>query len=234
MVNPLGRAAGLSATLIMVSAHALEEPMIYGLNVEQLEWRSADGGAGLVKWNGEFLVGSDERKWVLRNQAELEIDENVFESFETYGLLRFPMTRFYDVEVGLRADTPEDLERLYGVIGVRGTGPYFVETGVQLSIAEYSSARLEFEYEAPFLFGSTLIPSVELDIPLNDDPETDVGAWGASVEIGARAAFSLGYGWSAHAGIHYERVTGATRDIVKSKQGEVDDLRFVAGVSFMF
>ena len=113
MVNPLGRAAGLSATLIMVSAHALEEPMIYGLNVEQLEWRSADGGAGLVKWNGEFLVGSDERKWVLRNQAELEIDENVFESFETYGLLRFPMTRFYDVEVGLRADTPEDLERLY-------------------------------------------------------------------------------------------------------------------------
>ncbi|OUU54790.1 MAG: hypothetical protein CBC15_14110 [Candidatus Endolissoclinum sp. TMED55] len=116
----------------------------------------------------------------------------------------------------------------------RSPPPVIRQPSAQLSIAEYSSARLEFEYEAPFLFGSTLIPSVELDIPLNDDPETDVGAWGASVEIGARTAFSLGYGWSAHAGIHYETVTGATRDIVKAKQGEADDLRFVAGVSFMF
>ena len=234
MIELFRRAAGLSASLIMVSAHALEEPVIYGLNVEQLEWRSADSGAGLIKWNGEFLVGSDERKWVLRNKAELEIDESVFESFETYGLLRFPMTRFYDVAVGLRVDTPEDLERLYGVIEVTGTGPYFVETGAQLSVSEYSSARLEFEYEAPFLFDSTLVPSVELDIPLNDDPETGVGAWGASVEIGVRAAFSLAYGWSAHAGVHYETVTGATRDIAKTNGENADALRFVAGVAFLF
>ncbi|MEK9786001.1 MAG: hypothetical protein VW546_08330 [Gammaproteobacteria bacterium] len=52
MIELFRRAAGLSASLIMVSAHALEEPVIYGLNVEQLEWRSADSGAGLIKWSG--------------------------------------------------------------------------------------------------------------------------------------------------------------------------------------
>lgn len=106
------------------SVVAQESPLIYGLNVEQLEWRSSDNDSSMIAWDGKFLIGSDEQKFVLRNTGEFETDESIFETLETYGLVQIPISRLYDVTVGIRLDTSDELDRAYGSIGIQGTGRF--------------------------------------------------------------------------------------------------------------
>lgn len=106
------------------SVVAQESPLIYGLNVEQLEWRSSDNDSSMIAWDGKFLIGSGEQKFVLRNTGEFETDESIFETLETYGLVQIPISRLYDVTVGIRLDTSDELDRAYGSIGIQGTGRF--------------------------------------------------------------------------------------------------------------
>ena len=215
------------------SVVAQESPLIYGLNVEQLEWRSSDNDSSMIAWDGKFLIGSDEQKFVLRNTGEFETDESIFETLETYGLVQIPISRLYDVTVGIRLDTSDELDRAYGAIGIQGTGPFSVETRYEFFLSKYSSARAEFKNEIS-IASLTLTPSFEINLPFIDDEEMNVGEWGASLELGARMSFDLGYGWSPHIGVHYEAVVGETKDLVKAKGENTEALRFVVGLAFMF
>ena len=78
----------------------------------------------MIAWDGKFLIGSDEQKFVLRNTGEFVTDESIFETLETYGLVQIPISRLYDVTVGIRLDTSDELDRAYGSIGIQGTGRF--------------------------------------------------------------------------------------------------------------
>lgn len=214
---------------------AMAEPLIWGVQLEQLEYRTGDNGTEVMAWDGDAVIGSDELKFVLMSKGEFETDGDVMESMETQARVQVPISTFFDGFAGVRVDTPEGPDRVHGVIGVKGLAPQWVEVDADLYLSDHPSFRLGASYEALVTNRVILTPSVEIDLPFNDDRAIEIGAWGPKAEIGARLSYDLiDRMVSPYVGVHYERYFGETANIRTAEGKEGDALWFVTGVRLMF
>lgn len=228
----------LAGVLALVSlgvpiVHA--EPLIYGVQVEQFEYRFLEDDTEVLAWDGDFVIGTDELKFVLRSEGEFETDGDVMESLENQARFQFPVSTFFDAAVGVRFDTPEGARQAHAVVGLKGLAPQWFEVDADLYLSDNPSFRIEAEYEALITNRWILTPSIEFDLPFNDNAEFEQGAWGPKVEVGARLGYDLiDRTLSPYVGVHYERVFGQTRDIKLADGKEGDALFMVAGVRMLF
>lgn len=229
----MARIAAL-ALMSMPAAHA--ESLIYGVQIEQLEHRYNSDQSNAISWDGDALIGTDELKFVLRSEGEFETRTDKMESMETQARLQVPISTFFDGVAGVRFDTPDDNEnRTYGVVGVHGLAPQWFEIDADLFISDKPKLRFEAEYEALITNYLILTPSIEFDLPLNDDTVNGVGRWGPTLEVGARLSYDLiDRAVAPYIGVHYERVFGRTADLKQQEDEEGDAIYFVSGIRLMF
>lgn len=226
--------AAVSVLITVPTAHA--EPLIYGVQIEQLEHRYNANQSNVIAWDGDALIGTDELKFVLRSEGEFETKTDKMESMETQARLQVPISTFFDGVAGVRFDTPDDNKnRTYGVVGLHGLAPQWFEIDADLFISDKPAFRVEAEYEALITNYLILTPSIEFDLPLNDDTVNGVGRWGPKLEIGARLSYDLiDRAVAPYIGVHYERVFGRTADLKELEGEEGDAIYFVSGIRFMF
>ena len=231
-------AVGVFVPTAMVLPSASAEPLIWGFQAEQFEWRlsnDADVGA----WDVDGLVGTDEFKLRYIGEGEFVEDdeEDELETFENRLVGQVPISDFFDAKAGIRYDAPDGPDRWYGVLGIQGLAQQWFEVDLDLFVSENAdtSIRLEAEYEGLLTNYVTLIPSIELDVPFSNDEEIGIGAFGPTLEVGARLSYDLiDRSVSPYIGVHYERVFGDTADLATAEGEEKDELFFVIGSRFMF
>lgn len=234
-MRTVGIFAGFLALTFFGVMNAKADPLIYGVSVEQFEYRFLEEGTKVLAWDGDAVIGSDELKFVLRSEGEFETDGHVMEAMETQARLQVPVSEFFDAAAGIRFDTPEGPDQVHAVVGVKGLAPQWFEIDADLYLSDYPSFRFEAEYEALITNRLILTPSFEFDLPFRDNPKFDQGQWGPKVEVGARLGYDLiDRTISPYIGVHYERVFGQTRDIVLSEGKEGDALFAVAGIKMLF
>ncbi len=222
------------ATAAIAAAPATAEPLIWGIDVEQLEYRARDGN-DVFAWEAKALVGTDELKFVLRSEAEREIADSAFEKLETQARLQVPISTFFDAVAGVRVDTPDGPDRVFGVVGVHGLAPQWFEVDADLFVSDRPIFRLEAEYEALLTNRLILTPSLEFDLPLREDRPADRGAFGPKVEVGARLSYDLvDRSIAPYVGVHYERTFGESADILREEGKSRHAVFAVAGVRLMF
>lgn len=223
------------ASTLLSSQAAAEESLIWGIQVEQLEHRFEDTDDDVFAWDFDALVGSDELKLVWRSEGEYETESSRFETLENQLRLQTPVSTFYDVAAGIRLDNPKGIDRVSGVVGIHGLAEQWFEIDADLFLSEDPSARFEIEYEGLVTNYITLTPSVEIDIPFTDDEDFEYGAWGPTVEVGARLGYDLEDRLlTPYIGVHYERSFGETANIADANGEDADNLFLVTGVRLMF
>ena len=219
----------------LLAGPAMAEPLIYGLRVKQLEQRFGND-FDATAWSLDAVVGTDELK--LRVMSEGEYVKGAgLERFETQALLQVPISDFFDAKAGIRHDSPRGPDRTYATIGVQGLAKQWFEVDVDAYLSEKGDVSLRFDadYEALITNRIILTPSVEVDLPLSDDTEIGLGAWGPKVEIGARLSYDLiDRTLSPYVGVHYERAFGATADLRRADGESADALFIVVGARMMF
>ena len=200
-----------------------------------METRVGDNGTDVLAWDGDAVIGTDELKFVLRSEGEFETDGDVMESMETQARIQVPVSDFFDAAAGVRFDTPEGPDRVHAVFGLKGLAPQWFEIDADLYLSRNPSFRFEVEYEALITNHLILTPSLEIDLPFNDDREIDRGAWGPKTEIGARLSYDLvDRAIAPYVGVHYERYFGETKNIKVAEGKEGDALWFVTGIRLQF
>ncbi|MDT8343691.1 MAG: copper resistance protein B [Thermohalobaculum sp.] len=226
--------AGALASAILVPPAALAEPLIWGVQVEQLEYRLGEG-SDILAWDGDATVGTDELRLVWRSEGEYALDEDAFEKLENQARLQTPVSEFFDAVVGVRVSTPDGPDRVHGVVGLHGLAPQWFEIDADLFLSDEPFARLEADYEALLTNRVILTPSVEVDLPFTDDPAIGVGGWGPTLEVGARLSYDLvDRAVAPYVGVHYERSFGETADLARAGGEDAGSVYFVAGVRLMF
>jgi copper resistance protein B len=132
----------------------------------------------VAAWDGDVVVGRDEWKLRLQSEGEYERDESAFETLENQLLLQRPILEFFDIKAGLRLDTPEGPDRVFGVLGLQGLAPQWFEVDADLFLSERGdfSARLDVEYELLITNHLILTPSVEVDFAFSEDRGIGVGS----------------------------------------------------------
>ena len=213
---------------------AAAEPPIWGIQVEQLEYRIGDA-TDVAAWDFDALYGTDELKLVWRSEAEYVIEEDAFEKLENQIRLQVPISDFFDAVAGFSADTPKGQNLFSGVLGVHGLAPQWFEIDLDLFVSDKPFVRFEAEYEALITNRIILIPSIEIDLPFTDDAARDIGAFGPKLELGARLSYDLiDRAVSPYIGVHYEQVFGETANRVSAAGEDTGAVFFVIGTRILF
>ncbi|MDA1101278.1 MAG: copper resistance protein B [Proteobacteria bacterium] len=231
----IGVFASLAA---MDQARAQEKGLLfYGAQFEEFEYRRGDEDEDLLSWDGNAFVGSDELKLRWLGEGEYDLDKDDFERLENRLVLQIPVSTFFDVRGGVRLDTPKGADRWYGVVGVAGLAPQWLETGADFFVSETgdTSARLEVEYELLLTNYLILIPKVEVNMAFSDDREIAVGSGISDIEAGLRLSYDLiDRAVSPYLGFVYERKFGQTADFARDENEDVEAWRLVLGAKLMF
>ncbi len=234
-LNGWPTAAALAVSLgLSLPGGAAAEPLLWGFQAEQLEYR-VNPNDQLFAWDFDAFVGSDEVKFVWRSEAEYVLEDKAFERLENQARIQIPITDFFDGVAGIRVDTPDGPNQIFGVVGLHGLAPQWFEVDVDLFISEDPVVRLEGEYELLITNRIILIPNLEFDLPFTDDPERGISALGPRLEAGARVSYDLvDRLLSPYIGVNYERVFAGTADLARFEGEDVDGVFFVAGARVMF
>lgn len=231
----------VSATVLtaMISAPSIvqAEDLYYGLQMEEFEYRAGEHGEDLAVWNGDAFVGTDELKLRWEGNGEFNLDGDVLEKFRNQLTLQTPISDFWDIKGGVRLDSPDGEDRWYGVVGVVGLAPQWIEADADLYLSEKGdiSASLDMEYELLLTNYLILTPSAEIEGSFSSDRDVGVGSGINSAEIGLRLSYDV---WdrtvSPYIGIAYERKFGQTADFAKEEGEETSVWSFVIGTKLLF
>ena len=237
MINR-ARRAGLAAIAVAAGAPwgpAVAEPLIWGVQAEQLEYRF--GADDTLAWDLDAVIGDDEVKLRALSAGEYVFGDDVLEGFDNQLVLETPVSAFFDAKAGVRYDAPAGPDRFYGVLGLHGLAPQWIEIDLDLFLSEKGdvSSALDTEYEALITNRIILVTNLEVSLPFSEDEAIGAGAWGPTVEVGARLSYDLvGRMVSPYVGVQYERAFGDTASLRRA-EGEGDDaVFFVVGARLLF
>jgi copper resistance protein B len=211
-------------------------PLIYGIIVEQLEYR-ASNDHDILAWDGDAIVGRDEWKLRLQSEGEYDRDASSFETLENQLLVQYMVSDFFDAKAGVRFDTPHGPDRTYAVLGLQGLAPQWFEVDLDLFVSEKGdvSTRLDVDYELLITNRLILTPTVEVNLAASDDKPVGVAAGLVSTEIGLRLSYDLiDRAISPYVGVHYEQRYGESADLVRDEGEPAEEVYLVAGFKLLF
>lgn len=231
-------AGAVVAALAATPVSAQETNLVYyGFQLEEFEHRVGDESEELLVWNGDTFVGTDELKLRLLSEGEYDTNERKFETLENRLVLQMPVSDFFDVKAGVRADTPKGKSRLYGVLGLTGLAKQWIEVDADLFVSDQgdASARLDAEYELLLTNRITLTPSADLNVAFSDDRKMGVGSGFSSAEVGLRLSYDiLDRLLSPYVGVVWERKFGETADFAREEGEDVEAWFFAIGMKVLF
>jgi len=231
-------AGAVVAALAATPAAAQETNLVYyGIQLEELEHRWGDENEELFVWNGDAFVGTDELKLRWLSEGEYDTNERKFETLENRLVVQMPVSDFFDVKAGIRADTPKGKSRLFGVLGLTGLAKQWIEVDADLFVSDKgdASARLDAEYELLLTNRITLTPSADLNVAFSDDRKMGVGSGFSSAEVGLRLSYDiLDRLLSPYVGVVWERKFGETADFAREEGEDVEAWFFAIGMKVLF
>ena len=237
-IKSLLTAGTVIAALAAAPAAAQETNLVFwGVQLEELEHRWGDESEELYVWNGDAFVGTDELKLRFLSEGEYDTNERKFETLENRLVLQMPVSDFFDVKAGVRADTPKGKSRLYGVLGLTGLAKQWIEVDADLFVSDKgdASARLDAEYELLLTNRITLTPSADLNVAFSDDRKMGVGSGFSSAEVGLRLSYDiLDRLLSPYVGVVWERKFGETADFAREEGEDVEAWFFAIGMKVLF
>lgn len=230
-------AAILLAGSTFLPAVSQADEWYYGFQMEEFEYRAGEHGEDLAIWDGDAFVGSDELKLRWEGNGEYDLNEDVFENLTNQLTLQTPISDFWDIKGGVRADTPDGEDRFYGVVGVQGLAPQWFEVDADLYLSEEGdlSASLDIEYELLITNYLILTPSAEIEGAFSSDRDIGSGSGVNSAEVGLRLSYDI---WdrtiSPYIGVTYERKFGQTANWTKEEGEETGVWSAVIGTKLLF
>lgn len=218
MCNNVVAIAALTIAGVSAAPVALAQEMrmtTWSVMADSLEYRYGDENERLFSWGTSAWYGTDDLKAVWKSEGEYDLDASAFEKMENQLLLKTPVSDFFDLQGGLRFDTPDGENRNYAVLGVSGLAPQWIEVESNLFLSEKGdvSARFGAEYELLLTNYWILTPEVELDVAFSDVPELEIASGFTSVETGLRLSYDLiDRALSPYLGVSWESKLGDTAD----------------------
>ncbi len=214
-------------------AAGADDPVIFTLMIDQLEYRDADSQNPTV-FEGEAWIGKDLNKFWIKADAERVGGKT--EELELQFLYSRAIAPYWDVQVGVRRDFRPKPTRDWFAVGFKGLAPYFFEMDATVFIGDNGRTAFRIEAEYDFLFTQKLILSPEFDANFygKSDPETDTGSGLSKVSAGIRLRYEIRRQFGPYIGVYWNKKYGETADFARAAGSNVSDTQFVVGIRAWF
>ena len=202
--------------------------------VDRLEYRTGSGHDGYA-WKGSAWYGSDLDKFVIATEGEGIFGESA-ERVEVQALWRHAVSPYFNLEAGVRQDFRPVPRRTYGVIGVEGLAPYWIETEAQLFVSNKGDvhARLAASHDLRLSGPLVLQPEVEVNFAFQDVPQLGIGSGFERIEAGARLRYEIRPEFAPYIGVNWERSLGGTARATRAAGERASAVTAVAGLRAFF
>lgn len=204
---------------------------------DRFEYQWREDGVEVLLWDVQGWIGSDYNKLYLESEGEVRLDgDDRIEGADLELLYSRNMTKFWDLQAGIRHDFEPDPERSFLALGIQGLAPQWFEVDATAYISEDGdvSAKAEVEYELMLTQRWVLIPRLETGLSFQDVPEYEQWEGFTDVEVGARLMYHIRRELAPYVGLSWHRHLGETANLIENEGGDIDSAAFVAGLRFWF
>jgi copper resistance protein B len=189
--------------------------------LDQLE---VEGGAGapVLSWDGQAWYGGDyDKLWF---KTEGSPDPNNQDASRNELLWDHVLTRWWDLQAGVRYDVGQGPARGWAAFGIQGLAPYWFEVEATLYAGEAgrTAARLRLEHDLLITRRLIVQPEIEANLYGKRDPARDVGCGLSDLQLGLRVRYEFRRELAPYVGVAWRREQGA------------DSLQWVAGLHVWF
>lgn len=214
------------------AAHG-DDPLLFKLLIDKLEWRAADGPDPWV-WDADAWIGRDLNKLWFKTEGEYA--DGATQSAYGEAFYSRAIAPYWDLQAGWRHDFRPEPSRDWAAFGVRGLAPYWFDVTATLYAGGNGTVAATFNAEYELLFTQRLILAPELEVNLYgaDDPERGIGAGVSTLDLGLRLRYEIRREFAPYIGVNWEQKFGGTADYAREEGESTSDLQFVAGVRAWF
>lgn len=203
-----------------------------------LEYRP-HGDDSDFRWDIESYYGGDFNRLWFKSEGEQSAKRGEYDLDAQVLYGRF-VIKYYDAQIGARMETRtykgHNETRTHAVIGLEGLVPYRFEIEPLLFISEEGDVSARITAAKDFLLTQRLILQgrVETKLAIQEVKKFATGSGLNNVEVGLRLRYEIRREIAPYIGVSYERSLFSTEDLVRLEGGEVNQLRFVAGLRVWF
>jgi len=203
-----------------MSHAAHDERVVSFVKFDRLE--AFDGGAA---WAAHAWFGTDEHRLWVRSEGEHEHGRLTAADVEL--MYARPLSRWWDVGVGIRHDFKPGESRDFLAVGVQGTAPYKIEVQATAYLGQDQAAlRLEADYDTLFTNRWILQSRIEANLYAKDDPDRGIEAGSSDLALGFRLRYEITRQFAPYLGVERAWNFG--------NGDEANDTRIVAGLRVWF
>jgi copper resistance protein B len=198
---------------------------------DQLEGRT-NGPDNELRWDGEAWVGTDIKRLWLKSEGFVGSGTVSDGDHEALYDRPIPHMRYFDAQVGVRADLDSGPGRAWAAVGVEGLAPYFFQFAPTLYIRDGGNVagRLTGSYDLLLTQRWIVQPEAELNFYSKDDPGRGIGSGLSDLDTGVRLRYEISRKFAPYIGFAYSGKYGNTASYSRQAGESTSDPRFVFGV----
>jgi copper resistance protein B len=239
LVLSLGSIQQLIAQMSMPSPSMkesmMENPVLTHARLDQFEGRTS-GSESEFRWDGEGWIGADMNK--LRVKSEGFSDNGSISDGDHEALYDrpIPRLRYFDAQVGVRADLDSGPHRAWVALGIEGLAPGYFEIAPTLYIRDGGkvAGRVVASYELLFTQRWIAQPEAELNFYSKDDPARQIGSGLSDLDAGLRLRYEVSRKFAPYIGFAYDGKYGNTASYSRQAGETANGARFMFGLRIWY
>ena len=200
---PLTCRSAMSDLMDMDDAAAVGKVML-----DQLELEGGAGGTALT-WDGQAWYGGDYNKVWLKTEGSP--DSGDYDASRNELLWDHALTRWWDLQTGVRYDLGHGPARGWAAVGVEGLAPdwFDVEATLYLGEAGRTAARLQVEHDLLLTQRLIVQPEIETNFYGKSDAARDVSSGLSDLQVALRLRYEIRRELAPYVGVALRRSQGA-------------------------
>ena len=233
---PMPQSTGKAAVTSPPFGPAMMDRQVFAHAVfDQFEGRTGVSGSQL-RWDGEGWIGSDMNRIWLKSEGfsdKARVSDGDHEALYDRPI---PRMRYFDAQVGVRADLDSDPARVWAALGIEGTAPYFFQFAPTLYVRNDGNVagRLTGSYDLLLSQRWIVQPEAELNFYSKDDPGRRIGSGLSDLDAGVRLRYEVRRKFGPYIGFAYNGTYGNTASYSRQAGESTSSPRFVFGLRLWY
>jgi copper resistance protein B len=213
----------------------MDSQMFKHVLLDQFEERT-NGPDNELRWDGEAWAGTDMNRLWLKSEGFANTGGVTDGDHEALYDRPIPRMKYFDAQVGVRADLDSGPGRAWAAIGIEGLAPYYFEFAPTLYIRNdgHVAGRITGSYDMLLTQRWIVQPEAELNLYSKDDPARGIGSGFSELDTGVRLRYEISRKFAPYIGFAYNGKYGNTAGYARRAGETTSDPRFEFGVRLWY
>lgn len=201
----------------------------------QLEGRIASDA--YLRWEGQAWIGNDYNKLWLKSEARYNADnKHQVGDGDQELLYDRAISRFYNVQAGVRYDLDSKPGRVWGAVGIHGLSIGFFNLEATAYVSGETRFALKTNASWDFRFTQRLMlqPQFETNWYTKSEAVRGVGSGLSDIDSGLRLRYEFSRKFAPYIGVSYQQFFGKTADMKRIDGSTTGDVRALIGLRTWF